>query len=423
MTSFLGKRSVLTLAVIFAGPWLSAAHAFQEPAPGVIHALLVGDSNSSLGDSVVNDVRIFGDALWSAFSEHPGRLRLHSPLVGDAVTVAAVESFFAELESGPDDTLLFFFSGHGEVHPELGHALNFTNADHKGRKLLSRADLLASMRTKNARLVVVLTDCCSTIRQPRVAPSKTSPRVLELRPPPKWAVAGCLLLQHRGVVDITASCPGQAAWPDSSGESGLFTSTFAGLLAPNNLHILDQNKDGFVEWNEFYPELAKRTQQAFVYLQYDLKQRMQLASKSISHPEDALSEDENLAIRQPTQKSWTCSILPFLRLGVRVVDSPEGLRLAEIYPGTPASIAQGLQAGCTIVGIADTPVQNENEFVRAVDASPGDMPLVFKVKGPGGAALRTVAIALRDNDIPPGVRVPVTPTKPKSTITRPNQQP
>jgi Caspase domain len=405
-----------TLILIWSALAVSTrAFASQEPASGVIHALLVGDSDSSLGDSVTRDVAALGGALRSAFIAHPRLVQLHV-LTSSHATAAAIESFLKDLNSGPDDTLLVFFSGHGEVRPEVGHVLNFTNPDEKGRKILPRDDLLGLMKAKNPRLIVLLTDCCSTIRQRHVAPA---PRAPGLGGPPKWAVAGCLLLQHRGVVDITASCPGQPAWPNSLGIGGLFTESLVELLDASNLELLDQNKDGFVEWDEFYPELQKHTQQGFVFLQHALKQKLQLASKSNSNPEDALSEDENLALRQPTQKSWTFSILPFLRVGVRVADSPEGLRLEEIYAGTPASMAQGLQAGCTIVGVADTPVQNEREFVRAVDASPGDMPLVFKLKGPGDAPPRTVTVALRDNEIPPGVIFPVAPTPPRARVAPP----
>jgi Caspase domain len=396
-------RFATSLTLIFIPLVVSSrAFAFQEPAPGVIHALLVADSDSSLGDSVKHDVSQLTRALTLAFQEHPSRLRLHSPLLGSAVTVSAIESFFNDLRSGPEDTLFFYFSGHGEVRPELGHVLNFANPDEKERKILPRFELLALLKAKNPRLTVVLTDCCSAIRRPPVVAAAEA-RV-EVHPPPAWAVAGCLLLQHRGVVDITASCPGQAAWPNQVDGGGILTGAFAGLLDRYNVYSLDKNKDGFVEWNEFYPVLEKRTQSGFSFLQFLLWQMRQRAIRQKQDPDDVLSEDQKQASEQPTQKTWTCSILPFLRVGVRVVDSGNGLTLEEIYPGTPASTASGLKQGDTIVGVGDTPVRNEKEFLLAVDANPGDKPLMLKVREAGASLARTVTIALRDNELPPGVR-------------------
>ncbi len=131
-----------------------------------------------------------------------------------------------------------------------------------------------------------------------------------------------------------------------------------------------------------------------------------------ANPELALSEDELQVIRQPTQKSWTCSILPFLRVGVRVVDSPDGLRLEEIYPGSPASMASGLEPGLTIIGVGDAQVRDEKEFLRSVNATAGDKPLVLKLREPGSARPRTVTIRLRDDEIPEQLRNRFAPMPP-----------
>ena len=65
------------------------------------------------------------------------------------------------------------------------------------------------------------------------------------------------------------------------------------------------------------------------------------------------------------------------------VDFPDGLKLEEIYAGTPASTGRGLKKGDTIVAVGEKIVQNEREFLLAVDAAPGDKPPVLKVTEPG----------------------------------------
>ncbi len=199
---------------------------------------------------------------------------------------------------------------------------------------------------------------------------------------------------------------GTSSLARQSGQRRAFHGGSHPAPAPSSFHVLDKNKDGFIEWNEFYLELEKQTQQAFGSLQCDLLERKRLSPD----PENALSEEETQAILQPTQTIWTSSILPFLRVGVRVLDSPSGLRLEELYPGTPASAVPGLQVGDTIVGVGDKAVRNEAEFLRAVDATPGDKELILRVSDPRSAQTRAIAIRLRDNEIRAGVLRPLVPT-------------
>ena len=386
-------RIAAALLFFFAACLVSGAQGFQAPpSSGVIHALLVADSDSNLRKSVLQDVAMLDGALKEAFKEHPSRLRLETR-TGKSVKVSEILSWFHNLNSNPDDTLLFYYSGHGEIHPNRGHVLSLTNAEN-GNKILPRADILSEMKRKRTRLVVVLTDCCSTIR-PTIGPVPTPPPA-GLLPIPPWAVAGCLLLQHRGLVDINASCPGQEAWPGFTPVGGIFTGNLSTLLNGNMLFSIDKNGDGFIEWNEFYQVLEKNTQRDFLELQSSLKERKRTG--------DVLTGFEQQAVDQKTQKIWTCSVLPFLRLGVRVLDSPGGLRLEEIYPGTPASTAQGLKNGDTIVAVGDKQVQNERDFLLAVDATntvdemKRDIPIVLKVKEPGAVQPRAVPVKLRDNE-------------------------
>ena len=177
------------------------------------------------------------------------------------------------------------------------------------------------------------------------------------------------------------------------------------LLNGNMRDSIDKNGDKFIEWDEFYPMLEKRTQLGFRNLQLSLEQRKK-----------PLTSFEQQAVDQTTQKIWTCSVLPFLRLGVRVLDSPGGLKLEEIYPGTPASTAQGLKNGDFIIGVGNKQVQNESDFLLAVDATKTvdemkrDIPIVLKVKEPGAVQPRAVSVKLRDNDVPADVRLPWMPS-------------
>jgi hypothetical protein len=69
-----------------------------------------------------------------------------------------------------------------------------------------------------------------------------------------------LFFQSRGVVDVTAATE-EAAWSDDE-NGGLFTRSLARMLTRETKE-LDANKDGFVTWPEFFPQLQKETQYFF----------------------------------------------------------------------------------------------------------------------------------------------------------------
>jgi hypothetical protein len=118
------------------------------------------------------------------------------------------------------------------------------------------------MEDKGAGLVVLLTDCCSTVfRTPPVptAPLETAPKHV----PPRQIdpVLRCLFFQHRGTVDVTAAEDGTASYGDDQ-QGGVFTTALVRLLG-GDLKTLDRNHDGFLSWKEFFPALSHETEDSF----------------------------------------------------------------------------------------------------------------------------------------------------------------
>jgi hypothetical protein len=68
------------------------------------------------------------------------------------------------------------------------------------------------------------------------------------------------LFQARGTVDITAATD-NASWSDNLA-GGLFTRSIARMFQ-QPIRVLDGNKDGFVSWREFYPQLRDETRSLF----------------------------------------------------------------------------------------------------------------------------------------------------------------
>jgi len=260
----------LAILIVLSLPVLSPrADAADRDAPKprelkMLRVLLVTDTGSDLGPSVTHDrehvKRVLEDQV-------PEDRRKIDCLEGSKVTLENIRKYYRDLETGPDEALLFFYAGHGAIDPKLGHCLH-TPAGSTSR--LPRSEVRKAMEQKGAGLVVLLTDCCSS-RPKQEVPYK--PYMEKIRVERVHPVFRCLFFQHRGTADITAAEDGTAAFGDMEG--GVFTNALASILE-GDLKTLDRNRDGFLSWKEFFPQLSRETQGQFK--RYAARERAQGAS-------------------------------------------------------------------------------------------------------------------------------------------------
>ena len=129
----------------------------------------------------------------------------------------------------------------------------------RGGNLSSPALIEAAQRTR-ARLVVLLTDACSTGFS-AVTATGASP-VASFAAPPAVQVGyetsrilSSLFLDHEGIVHVngstwrTATASGEFGW-NNDADGALFTSALTRTLMESRFEQLDANRDGVVSWSE-----------------------------------------------------------------------------------------------------------------------------------------------------------------------------
>jgi hypothetical protein len=258
---------LLVLVVLAVSPALLASSAVKAAPPPELkklHVLMVIDTSSDLVDSLKIDTRRMTQLLETHI---PADRCTRTVLHGKDATSEKILDHYARLRVSPSEGLLFFYAGHGATDDKVGHCLLLANG-----KPLVRSELRRAMEAKNAGLVVLLTDCCST-------------RVKLGMPPPIWSRSyptttlaptfRCLFYQARGTVDITAATD-NASWCDDN-EGGIFTRSLAEIL-DRPVKNLDSNGDGFVTWAEFFPQLRKQTEEKFT----DWSERMRGRGETIN---------------------------------------------------------------------------------------------------------------------------------------------
>jgi hypothetical protein len=357
---------LLALAGVAGQPSASA----QPPAPDLkkLRVLLVIDSDSDIGKSVSIDQASMEGVLADGIPRDRYEVSVFS---GAKANPREVLAYFRKVPKSPDEGLLFFYAGHGATRGDK-HTLTMRAGE------LARADLLAAMKQKNPNsqlepgLVVVLTDCCSTVVPAERSPSRLRDlaaatgdldEVKTIRP-----VLRCLLFQHRGVVDITAATADASMGDDEGG--GYFTRSLRKQLAKKNLDGLDDDRDGFLTWKEFFPKVRDETDKVCQKYASDVRARggRPLIEKQVP-----------LAFVLPSGQPPSgpqAALTPPWRFGARVFNTPggDGVLVREVLANSPAQ-KWGLETGVVITAIDGKPVRSEDDYKVAIDNSNGTINL------------------------------------------------
>ena len=367
------EYNVLLRMVIGTGLLLVATTAVGAPlqaaGPPKLYALIVADTNdAAIPMSLRVDRNNMKRVLQEAFATRPHRLTL-DVFDGDLVTLRQIEKYHDDLKGviQPQDTLLFYYTGHGAADPIRGHCLTFAN----GQRLF-RSDLNAWMAALKPRLAVVLTDCCSKL------PPTTRGRPFPKIPPASWPVMDFLLFQHEGNADING-CQEDAfsfCYADDKRieRGGTFTLALIPLLCSKKTDFGDGT---FVSWNTFSEKLQTETDVWF-----------QLTKKTIlsERPRDAIKDQAKQlpqVFRLPVKSPQTVEERLWL-FGVEHRTEVRGtvsvVAVIKVFPATPANQA-GFAVGDILTAVDGTACRTAEEFSRSLEQSQGTVTIKYERNG------------------------------------------
>jgi hypothetical protein len=234
-------------------PFISLATA-QEAASRLRVLLVVDTDAPDVGAAVAVDCNRLTTVFEQAFAGHEHRLTL-DVLSGGNVTPDNVLNYYRNLDTDANESLLFFYSGHGGI--------DFHTREHyltTRRGSLGRSTLRAAMEAKGARLTILLTNCCSNYGNIPAVSAQNAPSAQQAPHQPDWTALYQLLLQQRGTVDVTAAEPGVIGWGNMLG-SCFTVAAIQKLTAPVSQLDIDGNR--FVEWGEFFAHVRYQTNEEF----------------------------------------------------------------------------------------------------------------------------------------------------------------
>lgn len=252
------SRKLLSISAILAclltAPSIVRADV-PENDPGVLHYLLIADSNDrSIGPAVRMDVGLMEEMIASRI---PKKYRNGRALVGNDCSPTEIRRFFRDVMIGPNDALMFYYSGHGLVNPK-----NLDQIYTMGKgTTITRSEIISLIQSRKPRLGVVLADCCSNfpgqpiknVRNTGVVWTKpiTSPRVID-------PVARALFFEHKGMCVIAAAEDGCVAATAAELGGSVFTVAFKNILNKTPQQISPRGK-GFTHWKDFSELLHRET--------------------------------------------------------------------------------------------------------------------------------------------------------------------
>ena len=231
----------------------------QAPEATKVHFLLIVDTFG--GNAKGLGLDLDGQNMERIIKESAAKQKLTDRVAltvfeGEKAAPNEILKYYRSLKSTPNESVVFYYTGHGGFYTDRGHRLTLGKAG-----VLDRMDLLNAMTRNKPRLACVLTDCCANADLPilaggakRTAPNpKNAPRLVGGG---NGELFRDLFFRAEGIVNLTAARTGTTAAGDRSKGGSFFTLALTKLLRESP-KTFDASR---VDWNNFFPALETHTE-------------------------------------------------------------------------------------------------------------------------------------------------------------------
>ena len=246
---FCSKFRLMGLLAVVLCVWLLPSGAEAQK----VHALLVlMDADPSLGNTVKVDEEHVRGLLQKVEGVYGTNVKALYSSAGET-TISNIQREIRALRPGPDDVVLFYFSGHGGMISQTDkrtYLVVSDPADPRRGATLFRSDVEMEVNTHNCRLKLIITDCCSSY--PLETGARNFVTFVGTRGTSPDTIRN-LFGAHKGLLHANGATEGQYGWGSIQG--GLFTEAFVEAVSGDS----DSNKDGFIEWSEVFAVARSNT--------------------------------------------------------------------------------------------------------------------------------------------------------------------
>jgi Caspase domain len=235
--------ALATLAVLAGG---------QEVQAQKVHAVLVGDTDSNLGEGVVENLKKMNNLLTSI--HRIGKIQVSRSEIRDgSFRCTNIRSAVERLMVNPDDAVIFYYAGHGFRRDSTQTKFpEFDCQRSRGDRALDMNAITKVLIGKQPRFVLALADACN---------QKTRSETKDIAAAPlgsdedRKAGLRRLFLSYKGRLTMSAAIPGEFAWYMTEGPllGGFFTNQFLSVL--NHRIAADAES---VRWENVAEQAGKR---------------------------------------------------------------------------------------------------------------------------------------------------------------------
>ena len=249
------NRTIFAFFFILMGVFSQTALANQT----IYTLFVIADADPSIGRAVEVDLKRMESAM--GFAKSVCNVKIDAFLSSNGQLKSnLILGWLNGIKPDADDTVFVYYSGHGGMDRSKNTFLYLQDGIFYRSKLVEAIEKLKD----KCRLRAIITDCCSNGPEPEVPTFRATPD-------PK--VMQNLFLESEGLVHISAASEGEYSWC-SPKYGGWFTRAFAESLDTSS----DNNKDGFVSWDEMLSItrdiVQKKYEQAFQYFSNEQKKDM-----------------------------------------------------------------------------------------------------------------------------------------------------